>query len=257
MIDERSTLLQAVSELAKLTGLAALQHFRPGIASDTKTDGTPVTEADRRAEQTAREWLARRFPSDGVVGEEFGAVRAEARRRWLIDPIDGTKSFVKHVPLWGTLIAVVEGTEVLAGAAFFHAVEELVAAAQGMGCWRNGTRCRVSPINALASATVITTDTRFPGHPSRRERWNVLANSAALSRTWGDCYGYMMVATGRAEVMVDSVVSDWDAACMQPIILEAGGVLTDFAGEHTPFNGSLIATNAALADSVRNTLGDK
>jgi fructose-1,6-bisphosphatase/inositol monophosphatase family enzyme len=125
-----------------------------------------------------------------------------------------------------------------------------------MGCWRNGTRCRVSQVSSIDAATVITTDDRFPDNSARRDRWRKLSDSAAVARTWGDGYGYMMVATGRAEAMVDSVVSDWDAACMQPIVVEAGGVLTDFAGEHTPFNGSLIATNAALADAVRGTLRD-
>jgi histidinol phosphatase-like enzyme (inositol monophosphatase family) len=256
MRDDRALLLEAVAELAKLTSAIALQHFRPGIAAETKSDGSPVTQADRRAEQAAREWLTRRFPSDGVLGEEFGELRPGARRRWLIDPIDGTSSFIRHVPLWGTLISVEENGRALAGAACFPVVEELVAAAIGQGCWRNGTRTRVSQVASLAECTVLTTDDRFPANDRRRTAWRELADRASIARTWGDCYGYLMVATGRAEVMADDVVSAWDAVCMQPIIVEAGGVLTDFAGEHTPYNGSAIATNAALAQQVRAILND-
>jgi histidinol phosphatase-like enzyme (inositol monophosphatase family) len=257
MTDERDLLLQGVAELARLTGNVAMEYFRPGIAAETKGDGTPVTQADRRAEQVAREWLADHFPQDGILGEEFGAERSDARRRWLIDPIDGTKSFVRHVPLWGTLIAVEEDGKVLAGAAFFPVVNELVAAAGGKGCWWNDSRCSVSAVSSLEAATVLTTDDRFPHSDSRRSAWGRLAGSASVARTWGDCYGYLMVATGRAEVMLDDIVSAWDAACMQPIIEEAGGVFTDFRGVRTPFNGCTIATNAALSDTVRQIMNDR
>ena len=256
MTDDSSVLLDAVSELAVITGNIALSHFRPGIAVQTKGDGSPVTIADRSAEQAARDWLARRFPEDSVRGEEFGEDQRISRRRWLIDPIDGTKSFVRHVPLWGTLIAVEEDGRVLAGAASFPAVNELLAAATGRGCWHNGVRCTVSDIGSIESATVLTTDDRFPSNSGRRASWNSLAQRAAVARTWGDCYGYLLVATGRAEVMVDDITSAWDAACLQPIIEESGGVLTDFSGERTPFGGSVIATNRALATSVRAIMLD-
>ena len=116
---DHSLLFEAAQELARRTGGVALRHFRSALAVEKKTDGSPVTIADRSAEQTAREWISRRFPDDGILGEEFGALLPSAKRRWLIDPIDGTKTFVRGVPLWGTLIAVCEGDTVLAGAAFF------------------------------------------------------------------------------------------------------------------------------------------
>ena len=257
MTNDAGVLLEAVTELARHAGELALQYFRPGIAREKKGDGSTVTEADRRTEQFAREWLAKRFPADGILGEEFGERVPGARRRWIIDPIDGTDSFVRHVPLWGTLVAVEESGKVIAGAASFPAVQELVAAAQGQGCWRNGTRTRVSQVDSLAGATVLTTDSRFRGKPHRFEAWNSLASQCGVARTWGDCYGYLMVATGRAEAMVDNIVNPWDAACMQPIIVEAGGVLTDFAGVPSPFNGSAIATNASLAAQIRGVLLDR
>ena len=171
-----------------------------------------------------------------------------------MDPIDGTKSFVRGVPLWGTLIAVAEGETVLAGAAYFPPVGELLAAAPGEGCWWNGERCRVSDVARLEEATVLTTDERFLGQPERAMGWRWLAARAAVSRTWGDCFGYLLVATGRAEVMVDPVMSPWDAAALQPIIAEAGGVFTDWDGAATAFAGSVVATNAAVAADARRLL---
>ena len=183
-----------------------------------------------------------------------GAVRIQARRRWILDPIDGTKSFVRGVPLWGTLVALAEGEEVLAGAAYFPAVGELVCAAPGEGCWWNDARCAVSAIDSLGGATVLTTDDRFRHRPERRHTFAALASRSAVVRSWGDCYGYLLVATGRAEAMVDDAVSPWDAAALQPIVTEAGGVFTSWAGAPTAFGGDAIATNAALAEEVRGIL---
>jgi histidinol phosphatase-like enzyme (inositol monophosphatase family) len=254
MSDTPATLLQAAAELARLAGDVALRHFRTGVAVETKGDGSPVTAADRAAEQAARDWVRRRFPADGVLGEEFGAERPEARRRWIMDPIDGTKSFVHGVPLWGTLIAVAEGDTVLAGAAYFPPVGELLAAAPGEGCWWNERRCHVSSVGVLGESTVLTTDERFRERPAYAAGWRRLAESARLSRSWGDCFGYLLVATGRAEVMVDPVMSPWDSAALQPIVTEAGGVFTDWQGTPSAFAGSVIATNAAVAVEARAML---
>jgi histidinol phosphatase-like enzyme (inositol monophosphatase family) len=255
MNETPSMLMEAVSDVARRAGGIALRHFRTPLTVERKADGSAVTVADRAAEQAARDWIASRFPKDGVVGEELGVTLADAARRWIIDPIDGTASFVRGVPLWGTLVAVCEGTTVLAGAAFFPAIDELLVAAPGSGAWWNGARARVSDIAALEQATVLTTDAEFRGSPARREPWRRLAERAAMSRTWGDCYGYLLVATGRAEVMTDGVISPWDGAALQPAIVEAGGVFTSWTGEPTAFGGSAIATNAALAVSVRAQLG--
>src|SRR3954468_348723 len=187
-----SLLLEATQELARRAGGVALRHFRSALTVEAKTDGSPVTIADRSAEETAREWITRRFPDDGILGEEFGAHQPSAKRRWLIDPVDGTKTFVRGVPLWGTLIAVCEVETVLAGAAFFPAVDEILGAAPGLGCWWNGTRTQVSTVTAIEAATVLTTDDRFPRTSQHREGWSRLADAAAISRTWGDCYGYLL-----------------------------------------------------------------
>ncbi len=249
------SLLEAVQTVATLAGEQAMSFFQSPLAIEAKLDGSPVTVADRAAERTARDWIMKHFPSDGILGEELGEHLSDARRRWVLDPIDGTKTFVRGVPLWGTLVAVCEGSTVIAGAAAFPAVGELLAAAVGEGCWWNGARTRVSDVARLSDATVLTTDERFQQQPLRGERWRHLSDASAVSRSWGDCYGYLLVATGRAEAMIDPVLSVWDTAALLPIITEAGGVFTDWNGAPTCFGGEAIATNAALADTVRQVLG--
>ncbi len=258
-----TALLHAAADVARVAGDLALRYFRAGpaggtIAFELKGDGSPVTAADRAAEEAARLWLAARFPDDGVLGEEFGRSRPDAPRRWIVDPIDGTKTFMRGVPLWGTLVACVEGegadATVLAGAAYFPAVGELVAAAPGAGCWWNGARAHVSAVGALDRALVCTTDPKFAHRPDRRAAWARLEQAAGLSRTWADCYGYLLVATGRAEAMVDAVAGDWDTAALLPIVEEAGGAFTSWEGRRTGLGGSAVATNAALASSVRGLL---
>jgi histidinol-phosphatase len=252
---DTALLLEGALELSRLAGATALPYFRTAIKAEIKADGSPVTIADRTAERAARAWLAKRFPADGILGEEFGRERPDAPRQWIIDPIDGTKSFLRGVPLWGSLVAVAAGDEVLAGAACFPALDEVIGAGMGQGAWWNGARCRVSAVRSLTAATITTTDERFPDHPDRRACWRALADRAGLARSWGDCFGYLMVATGRAEAMVDPVLSAWDAAPFLPIILEAGGRFTDWQGRSTIHGGSAIATNEFLGAEVRAALG--
>ncbi len=252
----QSLLLEATAEVAQLAARTAMQWYRRGVDVELKGDGSPVTIADREAERVAREWIAARFPGDGLHGEEYGLERADAPRRWMLDPIDGTKSFVRGVPLWGTLIACCEGDTVLAGAACFPAVDEIVVAAAGEGCWWNGTRAYVSSVQTLDRATALITDDRFPDSPARAAQWQALASRVAVARTWGDCFGYLLVATGRAEIMVDDVVNPWDTAAIYPIITEAGGQFTAWDGTVTAFGASAIATNAALSSATRALLND-
>jgi len=248
-------LLQAVADVGRLTGNVALAHYRTRLDVETKGDGSPVTIADRKAEEAARAWITARFPNDAILGEEFGAQGATTARRWLVDPIDGTKTFVRGVPLWGTLIAVVQEDEVLAGAVYCPAVDEMVVAAVGEGCWWNGSRASVSRQSDLSRSTVLTTATGFVGAPERERRWSALAAESAVARTWGDCYGYLLVATGRAELMVDHLMSPWDAAALVPVVREAGGEFSDWEGRVTPFGDGAVATNGVLATTLRGWLG--
>jgi histidinol-phosphatase len=253
MTETASTLMAAAGEVAQIAGMIALGHYSDRPATEIKADGSPVTIADRAAERAARDWIAARFPKDGIVGEEFGANATDARRRWFIDPIDGTKSYVRGVPLWGTLIAVCEAETVIASAIFCPAVSEMMIAGLGEGCWLNAARVSVSTVSDVAQATVLASGLQF-ARPERGEAWQRLVSSVGVARTWGDCYGYLLVASGRAEVMADATVADWDTAAVQRCIVEAGGVFTDWDGKDTAFGGSAIATNAALAGQVRGIL---
>jgi histidinol phosphatase-like enzyme (inositol monophosphatase family) len=253
-----ASLLQAATEIARTVSATAMRWYRSSdFEVEKKSDGSPVTIADREGERVAREWIAQRYPRDGILGEEFGDSRPDAKRRWIVDPIDGTKAFVRGVPLWGTLVACCEGDVVLAGAACYPAVHEMIAAAPGEGCWWNDSRAHVSGIERLSDATLLTTDSRFPERAHRADAWRELAAQVAVCRTWGDCYGYLLVATGRAEAMVDDIVNPWDAAALQPIIEEAGGVFTSWRGVKTAFGGDLIATNLGVAGATRRILQEK
>jgi histidinol-phosphatase len=249
-----TTYLEAVADVARVAGDIAKGYYGRNPETRTKSDGSPVSVADTSAELAAREWIERRFPEDGILGEEFALVRESAKRRWILDPIDGTYTFLQSVPLWGTLVAVAEGDHVIAGAAYFPALDEIIAAAPGEGCWWNGSRAAVSTVADLSQARLVTTDARFLRCETRRERWTRLQNGVRTMRTWGDCYGYLLVATGRADIMVDEVISDWDCAAFMPIITEAGGVFTDWRGRATPFGGDAIATNGHLDPVVREIL---
>jgi len=216
-----------------------------------------VTVADRAAEQLLRDLIGARFPEDAILGEEAGESRADGERRWLIDPIDGTRSFVRGVPFYGVMLALEVERQVVLGVLHFPALEETVAAARGSGCWWNGRRALVSDETQLERALVCATDVESIEQAGHTRSWNRLRGRAGLVRTWGDCYGYALVATGRAEVMLDAVMSPWDAAALAPVIEEAGGVLTDWDGVPAWDHGSIVATNAALAKEVRSLLTEQ
>lgn len=249
-------LLAFATELTWRAGRLTLAHYQTGVAVDSKPDDSPVTVADRGAEQLLRGLIAARFPGDAILGEEGGETRAGNERRWLIDPIDGTRSFIRGVPFFGVMLALEEAGDVVLGVLHFPALDETVGAARGCGCWWNGRRALVSDETRLERALVCATDAESIERAGHTRGWNRLRQHAGLVRTWGDCYGYALVATGRAEAMLDAVMSPWDAAALSPIIEEAGGVLTDWQGRATWDAGSTVATNAALAREVRALLAD-
>jgi histidinol phosphatase-like enzyme (inositol monophosphatase family) len=249
-----SALLEAVHEVARICGDVAYRHFRTDLPVEWKADGSEVTRADREAEVAARDWIRRHFPGDAIVGEELGAEGDPRGRRWFIDPIDGTRTFVRGVPLWGSLAAVEHGGAVLAGAINCPATGDFVVAALGGGCWHNGARTSVSTVGELSSATIVATDQRFLSIPPRAARWAALAGHVAITHSWGDCYGYVLVATGRAELMADNRMRPWDVAALIPIIEEAGGILTDWRGRRG-IGSDAVATNRILAAEFRNLLG--
>lgn len=247
-------LLEAAETFAREAGALTLRYFGRRMDYEEKADGTPVTRADREAEELLRTRIARRFPGHGVLGEEEGEVAPGASIRWIVDPIDGTKSFLRGVPLYGVLVGVEVQGEPAVGVAHFPALDQTVAAARGGGCRWNGRPCRVSGVSRVDRALVLTTDpARIAAEPVG-PGWNRLQRRAAMSRTWGDCWGHALVATGRAEVMVDPVLSSWDAAPLLPILAEAGGRFTDLSGSATIHGGSGVSSNGTLHDEVLEAL---
>ena len=249
-------LLAFATEITWRAGRLTLAHYQTGVAAETKPDDSPVTSADRAAEQLLRGLIAARFPGDAILGEEGGETHGGAERRWLIDPIDGTRSFIRGVPFYGVMLALEQAGDVVLGLLHFPALDETIGAARGIGCWWNGRRALVSDETRLERALICATDIESIERAGHGRGWNRLRAHAGLVRTWGDCYGYALVATGRAEAMLDAVMSPWDAAALAPIIEEAGGVLTDWQGTSAWNGGSIVATNAALAKDVRSLLED-
>lgn len=227
--------------------------YRSGFSVDHKPDRTPVTEADRAAELALREFFARECPGHSFVGEEFGEAPGDSTYRWIVDPIDGTKSFIHRVPLWGTLIALERDGRPVVGVIACHAAGETAYAAEGLGAFVDGTAIRVSRTPTFAEATVCLTSAGRM-HQRWPAAWDAIARSAGLVRTWGDCYGYLMVATGRADVMLDPEMNLWDVAALYPVITEAGGILTTWDGD-SELGDSAVATNGLLHRSVLSRLG--
>lgn len=251
-------LLEFAVDLARRAGRITLEHFQADPSVETKADGTPVSIADRAAESLLRERIEARLPEDGILGEEFGETRPGAARRWILDPIDGTRSYVRGVPLYGVMIALEEDSEAVLGVLHFPALEgETVSAARGVGCWWNDRRAKVSEVANLSDALLLTTDAERLPRQGRGREWDHLRERAEFVRTWGDCYGHALVATGRAEAMLDPVQAPWDAAALKPIVEEAGGVFTAWDGTSTHLGGSGVSTNRRLAARVRTILREQ
>ena len=251
--------LELAVSAARAAGAATLQWFRQSALDvERKGDGSPVTAADRAAESLLREQISAKFPDDAILGEEFGEKPGTSAYRWVLDPIDGTKSFISGVPLYTTLVAVLKDNQPLVGVIYSPATREIVYAAAGGQTWyENGDgraiEARVSTTERLAEATFVTTElTTFDqvGDKGSRTVYNQLEKACRLSRTWGDAYGYLLVATGRADVMIDPVVNLWDAAALQPVIEGAGGHYSDWQGRPSVHTGNAVATNPQLAGLV-------
>ena len=243
-----SDLLDVATEAARAGGRSTLAFFNASTAVEWKADGTPLTAADREAEAVMRRIIAGAFPTHGILGEEEGETPGTAPYRWIVDPLDGTRTFVRGVPLYGTLVGVEVRDEPVVGALYLPALDEMIAAARGEGCTWNGRPCRVSATARLDQSLLVVTDERAAR--ARSGAYERLAARTQLQRTWADCYGYALVATGRAEVALDPVMNVWDCAALLPIVEEAGGRFTDWQGRRTIWSGEAVATNGALHAEV-------
>ena len=247
--------LEFAKETAWQAGQLTLGYFQTDLQPDIKKDDTPVTIADRKAEELIRSRIEKAFPNHAIVGEEYGATESKGTsHRWFIDPIDGTRSFVRGVPFYAVLIGLEIEGENKVGVAHFPAMGEMVAAAEGEGCWWNGRATRVSDISRLEDGVVVHSDTSSFEEYGRGAAWERIKASAGYRAGWCDAYGHMLVATGRAELMLDPIMNPWDCGPFPIIFDEAGGFFGDWQGNKTIYADEAISTSTTLLSQVLNLI---
>lgn len=249
--------LRFAIDAARGAGRVAMEWFQSDrLIADGKADGSPVTQADKAAERFIRDAIASAHPDDGILGEEYDEVASSSGRTWVIDPIDGTKSFVHGVPLFGTLLACLEDGMPTIGVIVMPALDECVAAETGAGCWwwRSGhaaTRARVTDRATLRGAMVLSTSFEYYDNAARKRAWMGLNDLGAHTRGWSDCYAFVLLATGRADAVVEPALMNlWDIACVPVIIGEAGGAWSDINGDRSLETGSMVASNGRIHREV-------
>lgn len=241
----------AAIEAARAAGEIALRYYRGGVEVTLKADQTPVTRADREAEQAITAILGRAFPDHGFLGEEFGQ-QGPTERRWIIDPIDGTKNFVRGIPLWAVLIALEERGEITTGVVLNPVTGQLYWARKGEGAFADGERIRVSACDDLKEAFLVHSSLKILRPTSYWDGFVRLVDATARQRGFGDYYGYCLVAQGGAELYAEADLKPWDVAPVKILVEEAGGRLTDFSGRDSFADGTVLATNGRLhAEALR------
>lgn len=244
--------MEFAAQTAYEAGRLTLGYFRTqALGTELKADETPVTVADREAEKLIRARILTRYPGHAVVGEEFGTEGEEgSSHRWILDPIDGTKAFVRGVPLYGVLVGLEIDGRCEVGAAYFPALDEMVYAASGEGCFCNGRRCGVAGTRTLAEGVLSFTDaSSFEDH-GREDAFRRLRKAAGGSRGWSDAYGHALVAMGRVDLMLDPVINAWDCGPFPPILREAGGYFGDWSGNETIYADEALSTTGTLLPDV-------
>ncbi len=244
-------------DLAQRAGKITLDYFCTDLNIESKSDDSPVTIADRKTEEFLRNEIEKRYPDDAILGEEFGEKEGRSGLRWILDPIDGTKTFIRGVPMYGTMIAIERGGESRVGVIHFPPLDETIAALSGNGCYWNGERCGVSQTEALSEASIMTTSM-----DSILDCWGEqillrILKETGFQRTWADCYGYLLVATGRADACVDPIMHIWDVAPLIPIVQEAGGRLTDLSGGQSLEMTNMMASNGRIHKAFLDLLNGR
>jgi histidinol phosphatase-like enzyme (inositol monophosphatase family) len=247
---ELKEVLNFAVDAAREAGEITLRYFRREVETRLKGKDNFVTQADVEAEEYLRRRINERFPDDSIIGEEGGESAGVSARRWIIDPIDGTYSFVHGVPFYGVLLGVEIEGDPSVGVINMPALGEVAYAARGLGCFLNGEPARVSKTANLEDALLLSTDFGSCARYGFGAAAEELQTRAAMRRTWGDCYGYVLVASGRADVMLDPAMNIWDCAALLPVIEEAGGTFTDWRGKRTIHGGNAVATNGPLFEEV-------
>ena len=247
-------ILNAAIEAARAAGDIALHHFRTNLTVETKADHTPVTQADRECEERIVELLSARFPDCGFLGEEFGERRGRINARWIIDPIDGTKNFIRGIPFFATLIALEEEGEVTTGVMYAPAISDLLYARKGQGAFANGRQVHVSAVTDLQNAMLIHGGLKDLKVRACWQPFLRLVDATGRQRGFGDALGHSVVICGQAEVALEPEIKPWDVAATKIIVSEAGGRFSDFSGSPSIYAGSAVISNGQVHDQVLNLL---
>lgn len=247
-------ILNAAVEAAKAAGEIALHYFRTNLKVETKADRTPVTQADRECEAAIIEILSRKFPAFGFLGEEMGERAGQVNARWIIDPIDGTKNFIRGIPFFATLIALEEEGEITAGVMSAPAINDLLYARKGQGAFANGQRVHVSDVDDLSNAMLIHGGLKDLKVRPCWEPFLRLVDATARQRGFGDALGHSVVISGQAEVVLEPEIKPWDVAATKILITEAGGRFSDFTGALSIYTGNVVISNGRVHDAVVNIL---
>jgi histidinol-phosphatase len=251
-----NNILPTAVDAAKAGGEVSRRSFGKRIAVEYKDDDSPVTRADRDAETAMREVISSAFPDHGILGEEHGETNPGSRVKWVLDPIDGTQSFIHDIPLYTTLVGVLLDDEPVAGVIFAPVMNELCAAGRGMGVTLNGESCSVRKCSTLEEAIFLTSDVQHFSQYGFDKELATLLKKVRLHRTWGDAYGHMMVACGRADLMVDPVLNVWDAAALINIVQEAGGLFTDLKGNARVDGGNGFSAGREVHEQVKRIFNE-
>jgi histidinol-phosphatase len=243
--------------LAEASGAIIAPRYRDlGLKVERKTDGSPVTEADKRAEEAIRALIAKDFPDHGVMGEEFGTDNPDAEYVWVIDPIDGTISFTAGCPLFATLVGLLHHGRPVLGM-----INQPITGQRCIGdCEQtllNDQRVTLRPVEALSDAVLLTTDMENIGRHREASGFERLRRECRLVRTWGDAYGYLLLAMGRADVMLDPIMNPWDVLPLVPVVRGAGGVISDWYGNDVSKGDSCVAASPALHARVVQLLSER
>ena len=231
------------------------RYFRISVSVESKPDFSPVTIADKLAEEKMREIIAKEFPSHGIIGEEFGNNNSDAEYVWVIDPIDGTKSFISGALSFGTLIALLKNGRPIIGVINHPILNELLIGDNQI-CLLNEKKVKIRDCFLINQATLLTTDHLNIGKYQNQNKFDELTEKVKLYRNWGDCYGYYLIATGFADIMVDPIMSVWDSMSLIPIINGAGGIITDYQGNDPVVGSSIVASNKEIHSEVIKLLNE-
>src|SRR5262245_59667073 len=241
---------EVMVEVTRAAGQVALGLFEQNLTVEWKGDLSPVTEADRRTEQTLRSLLVGSFPGDGFFGEEFGDTPGSTGYRWIIDPIDGTRCFVRNIPHWATLVGLEHAGEMIAGVSYAPADDQLFRALRGEGAYKNDRRVRVSEVATLDRALACYSGARFFQEAGKERQFLNMVRGVEGARGYGDYYGFVLVAQGSSDLMVDYGVHEWDIAGLKVIVEEAGGRFTDWDGGSDLTRPDCVASNGKLHDAA-------